>query len=131
MDINVTFMHQLLIWIEANIDQKLILETVAQRAGYSQWHLQRLFRRYTGLALGAYIRERKLTASVIELLSGNTPLMHIALQFGFDSQQTYCRTFRRMFNLPPGAFRRKYQHSLPPMDGPASLLMLHPHGQQA
>ncbi|MDE1188709.1 MAG: helix-turn-helix domain-containing protein [Pantoea sp.] len=131
MDINVTFMHQLLIWIEANIEQKLILETVAQRAGYSQWHLQRLFRRYTGLALGAYIRERKLTASVIELLSGNTPLMHIALQFGFDSQQTYCRTFRRMFNLPPGAFRRKYQHSLPPMDGPASLLMLHSHGQQA
>ncbi|ERK17077.1 helix-turn-helix- domain containing protein, AraC type [Pantoea sp. AS-PWVM4] len=131
MDINVAFIHQLLLWIEANIEQKLILETVAQRAGYSQWHLQRLFRSYTGIALGTYIRERKLTASVIALLTDNTPLMHIALQFGFDSQQTYCRTFRRMFNLPPGAFRRKYQHSLPHIDGPASLLMLRSHGHPA
>lgn len=131
MDIHVAFMHQLMMWIEANIEQKLILETVARRAGYSQWHLQRLFRSYTGVALGSYIRERKLTASVITLLSSNTSLMQIALQFGFDSQQTYCRTFRRMFDLPPGAFRRKYRHSLPPIDGPASLLMLHPQSRLA
>ncbi len=88
MDIHAAFMHQLMMWIEANIEQKLMLETVARRAGYSQWHLQRLFRSYTGVALGAYIRERKLTASVITLLSSNTSLMQIALQFGFDSQQT-------------------------------------------
>ncbi|MBK4769177.1 MULTISPECIES: helix-turn-helix domain-containing protein [unclassified Pantoea] len=131
MDIHAAVMHQLMMWIEANIEQKLMLETVARRAGYSQWHLQRLFRSYTGVALGAYIRERKLTASVITLLSSNTSLMQIALQFGFDSQQTYCRTFRRMFDLPPGAFRRKYRHSLPPIDGPASLLMLHSQSRLA
>lgn len=34
MDIHAAFMHQLMMWIEANIEQKLMLETVAQRAGY-------------------------------------------------------------------------------------------------
>ncbi|NWA61550.1 helix-turn-helix domain-containing protein [Pantoea sp. B9002] len=131
MDMHAAFMQQLMLWIEDNIEQKLILETVARRAGYSQWHLQRLFRSYTGVALGTYIRERKLTASVIALLNSNTPLMDIAIKYGFDSQQTYCRTFRRMFDLPPGAFRRKYQHSLPDIDGPASLLFLHPQSRLA
>jgi len=131
MDMHAAFMQQLMLWIEDNIEQKLILETVARRAGYSQWHLQRLFRSYTGVALGTYIRERKLTASVIALLNSNTPLMDIAIKYGFDSQQTYCRTFRRTFDLPPGAFRRKYQHSLPDIDGPASLLFLHPQSRLA
>lgn len=131
MDIHAACMHQLMLWIEDNIEQRLMLETVARRAGYSQWHLQRLFRQHTGIALGTYIRERKLTASAIALMSGNTPLMEIAIRYGFESQQTWCRTFRRVYALPPGAFRRKYQHSLPPLDGPASLLLLSPLACQA
>ncbi len=131
MDIHAAFMHQLMLWIEDNIEQKLILETVARRAGYSQWHLQRLFRNYTGIALGSYIRQRKLTASVIALLDGKIPMMDIAIKYGFESQQTYCRTFRRVYDLSPGAFRRKYQHCLPEIDGPISLLMLHQQQRQA
>lgn len=131
MDIHATFMHQLMLWIEENIEQRLNLETVARRAGYSQWHLQRLFRHYTGIALGTYIRERKLTASAIALLNGKMSLLDIAIKYGFESQQTWCRTFRRMYDLPPGAFRRKYQHTLPEITGPASLLILQPQARQA
>jgi AraC-like DNA-binding protein len=131
MDIHAACMHQLMLWIEDNIEQRLILETVARRVGYSQWHLQRLFRSHTGIALGTYIRERKLTASAIALVNGDQPLMEIAIKYGFESQQTWCRTFRRMYDLPPGAFRRKYHHSLPAIDGPTSLLMLQPQTRQA
>ncbi|ALV94044.1 MULTISPECIES: helix-turn-helix domain-containing protein [Pantoea] len=131
MDIHAACMHQLMQWIEDNIEQRLILETVARRVGYSQWHLQRLFRSHTGIALGTYIRERKLTASAIALVNSNMPLMEIAIKYGFESQQTWCRTFRRMYHLPPGAFRRKYQHSLPEIDGPTSLLMLQAQTRQA
>ncbi len=131
MDMHAAFNHQLMWWIEDNIEQKLMLETVARRAGYSQWHLQRLFRSYTGISLGTYIRQRKLTASAIALLDGNMPMMDIAIKYGFESQQTYCRTFRRLYDLSPGVFRRSYQHSLPQIDGPISLLMLHQQQRQA
>ncbi|ORM63375.1 AraC family transcriptional regulator [Pantoea rodasii] len=131
MDIQAACMHQLMLWIEDNIEQRLTLETVSRRAGYSQWHLQRMFRSHTGIALGSYIRERKLTASAIALMNGNMPLLEIAIKYGFESQQTWCRTFRRMYDLPPGAFRRKYLHNLPDIDGPTSLLMLQPQTRQA
>ncbi|MXP53255.1 helix-turn-helix domain-containing protein [Pantoea sp. Seng] len=131
MDIQAACMHQLMLWIEDNIEQRLTLETVARRAGYSQWHLQRMFRHHNGIALGSYIRERKLTASAIALMNGHMPLMEIAIKYGFESQQTWCRTFRRMYDMPPGAFRRKYHHSLPAIDGPTSLLILQPQTRQA
>ncbi|HEJ9355431.1 TPA: AraC family transcriptional regulator, partial [Klebsiella oxytoca] len=33
------FIHDLLDWIDNNLDSRLDIETVARRAGYSKWHL--------------------------------------------------------------------------------------------
>lgn len=46
--------RDLLIWLEGHLDQPLSLDNVAAKAGYSKWHLQRMFKdvtRATPLAL--------------------------------------------------------------------------------
>lgn len=50
------FIHDLLDWIDNNLDSRLDIGTVARRAGYSKWHLQRLFKEHTGYPLAEYIR---------------------------------------------------------------------------
>ncbi len=35
--------RDLLIWLEGHLDQPLSLDNVAAKAGYSKWHLQRMF----------------------------------------------------------------------------------------
>ena len=50
------FIHDLLDWIDNNLDSRLDIETVSRRAGYSKWHLQRLFKEHTGSPLAEYIR---------------------------------------------------------------------------
>ncbi|WP_256844936.1 helix-turn-helix domain-containing protein, partial [Pantoea sp. Ft-CA_14] len=57
------FIRSLLEWIESNLGHDLHLDEVARRAGYSRWHLQRLFRQHTGFSLAEYIRQRRLTES--------------------------------------------------------------------
>ena len=47
--------RDLLTWLEGHLDQPLSLD-VAAKAGYSKWHLQRMFKDVTGHAIGAYIR---------------------------------------------------------------------------
>ncbi|HID8729543.1 TPA: helix-turn-helix domain-containing protein, partial [Enterobacter hormaechei] len=42
------FIHDLLDWIDNNLDSRLDIETVSRRAGYSKWHLQRIFKEHTG-----------------------------------------------------------------------------------
>ena len=57
----------LLSWLEGHLDQPLSLDNVAAKAGYSKWHLQRMFKDVTGQAIGAYIRARRLSKSAVAL----------------------------------------------------------------
>ena len=61
------FIHDLLDWIDNNLDSRLDIETVSGRAGYSKWHLQRLSKEHTGSPLAEYIRAQKLQKSVERL----------------------------------------------------------------
>ena len=101
------FISDLVMWIDTHIEGKMDLDTVARRAGYSKWHLQRLFMQYKGESLGRYIRERKLLLAAKDLRESDERVYDICLRYGFDSQQTFTRIFTRTFNLPPGAYRKE------------------------
>lgn len=93
-------------WIEQNLDKNLTIDDVAARSGYSKWHLQRMFRSVTRQTLGGYIRQRRLMLAAEALRQTQRPVFDIAMQYGFDSQQTFSRVFRREFCQTPTAYRR-------------------------
>lgn len=98
--------RDLLSWLENHLDKPLSIDNVAARAGYSKWHLQRMFKEVTGQAIGAYIRGRRLSKSAVALRLTARPILDIALQYRFDSQQTFTRAFKRQFALTPAFYRR-------------------------
>lgn len=98
--------RDLLTWLEGHLDQPLSLDNVAAKAGYSKWHLQRMFKDVTGHAIGAYIRARRLSKSAVALRLTARPILDIALQYRFDSQQTFTRAFKKQFSLTPALYRR-------------------------
>ncbi|TKI05611.1 MDR efflux pump AcrAB transcriptional activator RobA [Martelella alba] len=93
-------------WIEKSLNLPLSLDDVAAKSGYSKWHLQRMFKEATGQAMGAYIRARKLSQASVALRLTSLPILDIALQYHFDSQQTFTRAFRRQFATTPARYRR-------------------------
>lgn len=98
--------RDLLVWLEGHLDQPLSLDNVAAKAGYSKWHLQRMFKDVTGQAIGAYIRARRLSKSAVALRLTARPILDIALQYRFDSQQTFTRAFKKQFTRTPALYRR-------------------------
>lgn len=98
--------RDLLVWLESHLDQPLSLDNVALKAGYSKWHLQRMFKDVTGHAIGAYIRARRLSKAAVALRLTSRPILDIALQYRFDSQQTFTRAFKKQFNQTPAWYRR-------------------------
>ncbi len=98
--------RDLLVWLESHLDQPLSLDNVATKAGYSKWHLQRMFKEVTGHAIGAYIRARRLSKAAVALRLTSRPILDIALQYRFDSQQTFTRAFKKQFNQTPAYYRR-------------------------
>ncbi|HAU5563664.1 TPA: helix-turn-helix domain-containing protein [Serratia fonticola] len=106
MDRYEKIVYELADWIKDNIHAPLKIEQVAERAGYSKWHLQRMFHRIMHVSLGNYIRDRKLESAAKDLLRSHEPVIDISVKYGYDSQQSFTRSFVRKYNLPPARFRR-------------------------
>lgn len=100
------FIHDLLDWIDNNLDSRLDIETVSKRAGYSKWHLQRIFKEHTGYPIAEYIRAQKLRKSMERLTHSDEPILNVAIALGFNSQQSFNRSFKRQYGQAPGAWRR-------------------------
>ncbi|EAM3309133.1 helix-turn-helix domain-containing protein, partial [Shigella flexneri] len=89
-----TVIKDVLLWIEHNLDQSLLLDDVANKAGYTKWYFQRLFKKVTGVTLASYIRARRLTKAAVELRLTKKTILEIALKYQFDSQQSFTRRFK-------------------------------------
>ena len=88
MNISAQVIDTIVEWIDDNLHQPLRIDDIARHAGYSKWHLQRLFLQYKGESLGRYIRERKLLLAARDLRDTDQRVYDICLKYGFDSQQT-------------------------------------------
>ncbi len=113
--------RDLLSWLERHLDQPLSLDNVAAKAGYSKWHLQRMFKEVTGQAIGAYIRARRLSKAAVALRLTSRPILDIALQYRFDSQQTFTRAFKKQFAQTPALYRRSLEWDANGIRPPISL----------
>lgn len=91
MTISAQVIDTIVEWIDDNLNQPLRIDVLHCHAGYSKWHLQRLFMQYKGESLGRYIRERKLLLAARDLRDTDQKVYDICLKYGFDSQQTFTR----------------------------------------
>lgn len=93
-------------WIDENINNPLKVQDIAKISGYSKWHLQREFMKYTNKSLGRYVLDRKLYFAAKDLVSGYESILTISLRYGFESHQSFTRVFSRKYKTPPSAYRR-------------------------
>lgn len=94
-------------FIEQNLDRSVRLQDVAAAANYSPYHFSRMFKAMTGDSVTEYVRKRRLTVAADRLLTDDDlSLMHLALDVGFESQESFSKAFKAMFNVTPGAYRK-------------------------
>jgi AraC family transcriptional regulator len=93
-------------FIEENLFSDIELSDVSDAAGMSQWHFQRIFTALTGETLKSYIRSRRLSTAMKSLLNSKKRIIEIAIEAGYESQESFTRAFQSQFNVTPGEFRK-------------------------
>lgn len=93
-------------FIEANLDFNLSLQEIAEEACISQWHFQRIFKALTNETLKAYIRSRRLANALEKLFTTEQKIIEIAVTAGFESQESFTRAFKKVFNMTPNEARK-------------------------
>lgn len=93
-------------FIEANLEQKIDLNTVARAANYSRYHLHRIFYHTVGITIHDYILRRRLTEAAKLLIFSQRRVLDIAVISGYETQQAFTSAFKAMYKQPPHQFRR-------------------------
>ncbi len=92
-------------FIEANLSEKLDLDTIAGALHYSKYHLHRVFSDTVGMTIHDYIQRRQLTEAAKLLVFSDRPVLEIALMSGYESQQAFTNVFTSMYKMPPSRYR--------------------------
>ena len=94
-------------YIEDHLQDDLSVDQIADVACFSRWHFQMVFSSAVGETLKDYIRKRRLSNALIALGTGDERILDIALNAGFESQESFTRAFKNMFGVNPGECRKR------------------------
>lgn len=92
-------------YINANYSQKLSNKHLAELAGYHEYHLNRLFIKYTGGTIHSYIINQRLFQAKQLLTSTDMPLYRIAEITGFNSNSHFAECFKSKFGFSPSDYK--------------------------
>ena len=103
----VTSIHQAIRYIEEHLREELTIREIAQQAALSPFYFQKGFAMLCGMTVGDYIRQRRLSAAGLEVLMTDRRIIDIALEFGYDSPDSFTKAFTRFHGLTPAALRKR------------------------
>lgn len=82
---------------------------LAARFGYSEAHLSRLFRRYTGEPPIALIKRARLAHATALLWDSDAPVFRIAAEAGFSCAPHFHRLFKSTYGITPEEYRKSHR----------------------
>lgn len=92
--------------INENLTAVLSLEGLADNVHFSPYHFHRLFLLCTGEGPMEYVRRQRLRAASRDLISMKLNIIEIAAKYRFESQDGFCRAFKRYYGISPGKYRK-------------------------
>lgn len=93
-------------FIEANLNESIGLDDLAEAAGLSANHFLRVFKLATGETPYHFLRARRLERARQLLIENSMPLAELALECGFANQAHFTAAFSRELGISPGRYRR-------------------------
>jgi AraC family transcriptional regulator len=92
--------------------EKLNVEKLAARAGFSSYHFCRIFQWEVGYSIMEYVRNRRLFYAASEF-SSERKIIDIAIDYGFDTHSGFSKAFRRYFGCSPEQYREHASFNIP------------------
>lgn len=98
-------LNRLLIYVEANLAEKITLEETAEHFWISTTTLSSLFSKRMGISFYQYVLKRRLREARDRIAQG-MPIENAAAKVGFSDYSAFYRAFRREYGVSPRQYRR-------------------------
>ena len=104
---HISSIQDVLDYIEDNLDEDLDISILSEVAHISPYHFHRIFKKVTKESLIKYIQKRRLTHAALKLVATDKPIIEIAFNYNYNSQEAFSRSFKKQFKESPLAYRQK------------------------
>ncbi|QNR87103.1 AraC family transcriptional regulator [Pedobacter riviphilus] len=104
----ISSLNKALQFIDENLDTSLSLEMISKVACFSPFHFHRIFKAITNETLNAYVNRKRIekVASVL-MHKPEASITELSLLFGFNSNSSLTRSFKKYYNISPSEFRKQ------------------------
>jgi AraC family transcriptional regulator len=104
-------LNRVLDHIYDHLDEPLDIDRLAEIACLSPYHWHRIYQAMHGETVASTVRRLRLHRAAGFLANGTIPIAEIAERSGYSSLQSFTRTFRAVFGMPPAQYRKRGTHS--------------------
>ncbi|GAA3513660.1 AraC family transcriptional regulator [Aquimarina addita] len=108
--ITTDYIHRInkaLYFIDTHLDSELSLAIVAEVAHYSPYHFHRVFKAVVNETLHTYITRKRIEkAASILFRRKEVSISELSFQYGFKSNSSFTRTFKKTYGISPTQFRK-------------------------
>jgi len=98
-------LNRLVELVERRLDDDLDVASLATELGTTEYHLRRMFSSLAGMPLSEYVRRRRMSVAVADVLGGGD-LLNIAVRYGYGSTEAFGRAFRSVHGVSVGEVKR-------------------------
>lgn len=108
MDEKKKIVSKIIDYIEVNLSapERLNVEEIARHAGYSKFHINRMFSEVTGCTIHRYVKERRLSEAARKLVMEEDSIARIAQDALYQSQQAFTLEFKKVYGCTPMTYRK-------------------------
>ena len=92
-------------YLDAHLDETVTLDRLGRAVGLSPWHLQRTFKRITGVTPRAYVGARRMERMKSRLKDGDS-VTRATYDAGYSSPSRVYDQSRARLGMTPGAYQR-------------------------
>ena len=100
-------MNEVLDYIEAHLDGEIDEKELEKITGTSIYHFRRVFSFLSGMPLGEYIRNRKLSNATFDLQHEGMSVTEAAFKYGYESTDGFSRAFREWSGISPSEVKKE------------------------
>lgn len=99
-------LKQVVQYIESNLHEKLSVDDLSALTQWGSHHFMRIFSKYMGVTPYQFILDKRISKAKQMLVETQLPVSSIAFDLGFQSQSSFCTTFKKWVGCTPETFRK-------------------------
>lgn len=103
---NHSVVEKIVKYVESHLEEDLSLDRIANELNYSKFYMARVFAENMDCTIYKYIQGRRLTEAAFKLVKTSKPIIEIAYEAKYSSQQAFSLAFHQSYQCTPQTYRR-------------------------